>query len=690
MKSSMNRFKTELVSIAALLACSSCMARKNAESSGVASTGPRQDVNYTVGGLVVYEAQVRSANACKPDVGSVSQRAACQSKLAPNIPYRAEGMSCGSIDQLKAIKLGTINDMLEDTADYRQGITVRYIRDKVGANALWLMPVFPNNDRWSIPDECDDLGSPYAVRDYMHAAGTLSRACIQSGRDEYSTTPCWGNGDVDALIQQAHQRGMKVMFDVAFNHFGHNYLMYDYQDFKPVHERITAGEDLDKLWDFAATYEANLEHPKLMDQELALVGRAAEGGYHKAQLEALKGKCPNLAGDELVRFYNVWRNALPWERQRLSCSSGQLESQLPGFYLGRNAWDPAKDLGDNYTNNWRDVKFLFHHESNQAHRHEYVRNREYLFRVLNYWASRGVDGFRLDHATEGANGLSPNFWRYVTRKVNFYNQQRGLNRPFYMAEEFYDQMGMAQIADFMTEGYVFNITGRHGETKNTSFIEGAIANGDRFGGNTYVMTSLETHDEPRLTENTGFNPFTGAGFWGAGAATWSTPMLLMGQEFGEKWGIGFRRSDFLRARFEGSQNWFPGGGALLGFYHSMIAARQSGDNRALVASPRHFLRLKDNGGIDQRLFALMKWSEDGNVMFVLHNLWEQDVSAHYFIPQEVADAALIRNDLSYRLFEVTSNQQMGGCRTGADIKWDLPVIMRAGTRAQWLRLERCP
>ena len=38
----------------------------------------------------------------------------------------------------------------------------------VGANALWLMPVFPVNDEWNLPDACDNLGSPYAVRDYLH------------------------------------------------------------------------------------------------------------------------------------------------------------------------------------------------------------------------------------------------------------------------------------------------------------------------------------------------------------------------------------------------------------------------------------------------------------------------------------------------------------------------------------------
>ena len=31
-------------------------------------------------------------------------------------------------------------------------------------------------------------------------------------------------------------------------------------------------------------------------------------------------------------------------------------------------------------------------------------------------------------------------------------------------------------------------------------------------------------------------------------------MLLMGQEFGESWGLGFRRSAILPSRFYGTQN----------------------------------------------------------------------------------------------------------------------------------------
>ncbi len=654
------------------------------------SSGEYLDLNHVAGTQVLYEVQVRSANACREDMGANWQKAACKNKLAPKITYRAEGMSCGIIDELRKIKLGTLEDMTENTADRRNGITLRYVKEKVGATAVWLMPLFPNNDQWKIPDECDDLGSPYAVRDYLHVQGTLSRSCIQQGKDEHSSPPCFGNDSLDALIQKAHAQGTKIILDVALNHFGHNYLMYDYEDYKPVRDRIEGGEDLARLWNFEDTHEGFLEKPRLLDTVQRLEELASTNNFHKKTLAALKLKCPTLSGQPLLHAYHMWREALDWERAQFPCGQQFLEFALPGFYMGQDATNPAKKLGDNFTNNWKDVKFLFHKEANGAHTHEFVRNREYFFRILNYWVSRGVDGFRLDHTTDKDSGMAPNEWRYLLTKVNHYAQKRGQARPLYLAEEFGDQMGMNKVVDMMTEGYLFDMVKRGGGDKDTGHVERVLSNMGRFGGHTYVMTALETHDEHRLTDGTGFGTWTGAGFWAIGATRWSTPMLLMGQEFGEPWGVGFRRSDLIRGRFEGSANWNPEGDKLTDYYRAIITARLDAKNRALYASPSHFLRPKPTPDRpDARLFAQMKWSEDTNVVFTFHNLWEEDVQQSFFIPPEVASAAQISDGTSYKLVNVLANQQAGPCRTGAELKWELPVVMGRGTRFQWLRLETC-
>jgi hypothetical protein len=638
-------------------------------------------LNPEAGQLVLYEIQTRSANACDPEVGSPAQRQACAQKVAPTVRYHAEGLRCDSLAELERIRLGTLDDLVEDTNDFRQGITVRYVKDGVGANALWLMPLFPSNDTWGLPDACDNLGSPYAVRDYLHVTGSLSRACIAGGADEYASEPCWGDTALDRVIAEAHRRGVKVLLDVAFNHFGHNYLLYGTSGVAEIRERVARHEDLDALWDFGATWEPALLAPRVVDRPAQLASLPAN---EAAELAALTQRCPSLSGQPLVRAYHQWRTAFDWERAQFRCGGEPLEFQVPGFYLGRDAWDPSTGVGDNFTNNWSDVKFLYHHEDNRAHAWELAREREYLFRVLNYWVSRGVDGFRLDHTTDPSGGMTPNEWKYLTSKVDYYAWRRGQARPVFLAEEFGDQLGMSHVVDVMTEGYVGDLTGRNGATKDAGYVERVLDNMDRFGGHTFVMTALETHDERRLTDGTGFNVWTGAGFWGVGATTWSTPMLLMGQEFGEGWGLGFRRSDFLRARFDAD----PSRDALVGLYHAMIDGRLDERNRALRAPHSRVLPTRD-GSYEGRIYAAAKWSDDGNVVFVAHNLWEQDAAQRYYLPSDLVGAIALDAALDYRLIDIITGQPLGACRRGSELAWDFPVLMGAGTRMQWMRLERC-
>lgn len=693
--------KIVALSVLSALSLLGCKKRLNNESVTESQPGVSRDPNPRVASSVLYEVQVRAANACDPNEGSGAQRSACASKIAPKVTYRAEGKSCGDLSNLHRIKLGTLDDMFENTADYTQGITLRYINEKVGANTVWVMPLFPNNDIWDIPSGCDNIGSPYAVRDYMHVAGTHARSCIKAGRDEYSNEPCWGNDTFDKFVAEAHKRGMSVMLDLAFNHFGHNYLMYDYVDFTPVRERIARGENLSVLSNFSSTYEAFVEKPQLLDTASKLDELAKKNPWHKAQLDGLMARCPNLQGDLLVRYYNMWRDALDWERANFQCAgkdprqngaASYLEKNLPGFYTGRNKFDPSKNLEDKaHIDDWVDVKFLFLHDEHRMAQHEYIRNREYLFRVMNYWASRGVDAFRLDHTTDKISGIDSNDWAYIISKVSYYAQRRGQKRPFFMAEEFHDQGNMRRVVDTMTEGFVFDL--RKGDPKDSGRVEWVINNMKRHNGEVTVMTALETHDEKRLLEKngdhaTGFGPWTGAGFWAIGATQWSTPMILMGQEFGEPWGLGFRKSDFIRGRFQGNPNFNPEGQALVGYYNALIKARLSNENRALRSKNFAFLRNKQNKA-NPDIFAQVKWSDDANVVFTFHNLWEKDVSDQYFIAPDLASRLSISEGTQYRLQDALSNKTYLDCRSGKDLKWELPVQMERGTRVLWLRLEAC-
>ncbi len=661
-------------------ACSSAPSASEATGTSAEAVNATtyNGLNLAAGSTVLYEVQVRTANACDPGVGSAAQRAACAAKVAPTPVYAVQGGSCPSLASLQKIRLGTLDDMMASTTDYASGITLSYIKNTLGANMVWLMPPFPNNDAWGIASPCDNLGSPYAVRDYFHIDPALSSACITAAA---GSGPCWSNATFDALIAQAHSLGLKVMLDVAFNHFGHNYLTYGVAGVTPIRDRVAAGQDLGSLWNFPATEDPALLHPTVLDQPAQIPAGK--------DLTALLARCPSLTGDALVRAYDTWEMAFDWDRQAFDCQNLFLEFEAPGFYVSADQFNPSSHVGDDDSGSWPDVKFLFHHEENAAHQWEFVREREYLFDIMNYWASRGVDGFRLDHSTDPASGLGSNEWKYITSKVDYYAWRRGQATPIYLAEEFAQQQEMNFVVDAETQGYVTYMNGRNGATKNTSFVDGAVAQTGEFDGHAFVMTALEDHDEPRLLSGTGFDYWTGAGFWGIGATTRSMPSILMGQEIGESYPLSFRASDYLRSRFVGSPVYTTQGPALLGYYGAMIRARLAPENRALLSPSYALLARTSDGAQNQGLYAAVKWSSDGNVVFVFHNLWEVSTTDTFYIAPSIVSAIGLQPGTLYKLVDALSGQPLGGCSTGAALAYSLYVSLPAGTRAQWARLETC-
>eukprot|EP01105_Mastigella_eilhardi_P018641 TRINITY_DN432_c0_g1_i2.p1 TRINITY_DN432_c0_g1~~TRINITY_DN432_c0_g1_i2.p1 ORF type:complete len:593 (+),score=125.06 TRINITY_DN432_c0_g1_i2:1108-2886(+) len=592
------------------------------------------------------------------------------------------------------------------------------------------MPVFVNNDRWNVPDPCDNLGSPYAVRDYFHVNGRLSRACgpaavplsvAASAVDPGH--PCWGNAALAAVVQEAHARGLRVLLDVALNHFGHNYLYYDYGSAQALsaYTARAGPTGYDSLWDYAATFDAGIMHPWLLDDPALLPHASAS--MQEAAREVLR-RCPHLAGDALMRATNMWAAALPFERDVWHCGGDlYLEQTLPMFYLApRNASEeprPSLSCEDVHQCQWSDVKFLYHHEYHNAEPDRYhggwdyyaafVRNREYVFRVLNYWVSLGIDGFRLDHSTDYDSGLGPNEWVYVLGKVSYYDWVRKGQPathipPLYVAEEYGDQMGMNYVVDVMIDGFVGDL--RYGRGcascyKDAACVEHSVQQASRFGGHTLVLRALETHDEPRLFSGTGFDALSGAVFWAAAASAPGTPMLLAGQELGEGWGLGFRRSDYLRSRFAAPAT------QARALYAAVVRARADPRNRALASQRLYYLRPRLAPlAPDPRVYAVARWADPddpagSSVVLAFHWLWgaadrrnrnqERGLTVSYYLPPELADQLLIRDETLYRLVDVLYGEGEGTeeCVLGRDLKWELRVTLTALERVRWYRLALC-
>ena len=674
-----------MVGAMALVACSGGRGEGGAGTDGPPDPGKAdwtgggevEPLNEVAGDMVIYELQVRSANACSPDSGGQS----CADELAPRFEYFGTG--CDELAELQGIRKSTLDDLLAShgTPSRTNGITLQYIDEVVGANTIWMMPFFPHNYRYDLPHHCDDLGSPYAVRDYYHARGTLSDACIEEGRDEWSEEPCWGNDALDAVIAEAHARDMRVMVDLAFNHLGHEYLYYDYAGARPVREALEAGDD---LWDFPGTEDEALIWPEILDTPDELPGAA---------IDVLAELCgDDVAIDQAaVRRYLMWREAFDGERATMDCAApATLENQVPGFFLGADAANPSTGVGDNFTNDWVDVKFLFNGEGNVLHGWEFARTRELAFRVVNYYLSRGVDAFRLDHA----NGLTENEWRYIFRKARYYQALRGMPNPVFMSESFHDIAEMNRVFDILTEGYHHDIT--HGK-RDAAYLEDKLFEQREsfLGPLSFVLLNLETHDEGRLLQaSTGFDIWRGATFYALAAASRGALMLQGGQEYGEPWDLGFRRSDYLRGRFEGEDNWDPRGDELTALYRAIHQARLAPENAALRKGNRYFLRT-DGGKRKSQLFAMAKYMPDcSNTIFTFHRLWVDDIETTYAVPPDLAAAICLDDGSDYRLVDVFTGQDVWAFehpagRTGAHLReFGIYVHLDLGTSFQWLRLEQ--
>ena len=72
-----------------------------------------------------------------------------------------------------------------------------------------------------------------------------------------------------------------------------------------------------------------------------------------------------------------------------------------------------------------------------------------------------------------------------------------------------------------------------------------------------------------------------------------------------------------------------------------------------------------------------------------HNLWYADVAQSYYLPPDVTAAIGLEAQTPYRLVDVLTGGAVGDCRLGSNLAWDFYVSLPAGTRLQWLRLERC-
>ena len=115
----------------------------------------------------------------------------------------------------------------------------------LGTDIVWLMPIHPIG----VKGKKGSLGCPYANRDYR------------------ATNPAYGTmADFEALCDAVHERGMKIMIDVVYNHTSpDSVLLAQHPEF---FWRDAEGDVGNKIGDWADVIDLDYRNPGLWDYQI--------------------------------------------------------------------------------------------------------------------------------------------------------------------------------------------------------------------------------------------------------------------------------------------------------------------------------------------------------------------------------------------------------------------------------------
>ncbi len=125
----------------------------------------------------------------------------------------------------------------------------------LGTDILYLLPIHPIGEK----HRKGTMGSPYAIRDYRKISPDLGTM------DDFNT-----------LIDEAHQRGMKIMMDIVFNHTSWDSLLL--KNHPEWFHRDENGELSGRVGDWWDIVDLDYGHPALWDELIDVLTRYADMG----------------------------------------------------------------------------------------------------------------------------------------------------------------------------------------------------------------------------------------------------------------------------------------------------------------------------------------------------------------------------------------------------------------------------
>jgi hypothetical protein len=535
-----------------------------------------------------------------PDAGASLQRdcaiVVSPAKAARLRLYEANALTIEATRGGSYENRSTLDDFLPDhDFDGFNPFQLGYVREELGFNALWLMPVFPitrwrwDLQRWQWADN-DNPGSPYSTRDYwsinpwLADDGTGGRAMNLFAR----------------LVSEASQIGLDVFIDAAFNH---------------------AGRDV--IYGTGAV-------------ELGLCPAAEQNGWIREMrptwctrgTEFLEGTANPHYRERAADGFScaVWApadrlNEHVWDDANVDWFFGDYSALGPKAGAGRDPKGDAVHL-DDPRGGAEDERDLYFTDLDRDP--ETARLWEYFAYILPFWLSKTANqlgGLRADFA----QGLPNQLWEYII------NRCRAVRWDFVFLAEVLDpdsvQYRLNRVFDVLTtkDHYLYRDS-----TLTTPAIIGSLeAEARVFGPGALIMHNGTSHDEMGNA-----NRWAMVGRYAIAAGVYGVPMVFMGQPLGLHDKLPFRQSwaDMYQA-------WIAPDAerkAVADMYRRINAARDAAPE--LRSPARYFLNQK-SGGLHETIFAVARWTAaddaDSAVLVFVNLSTNQPNAALFTVPHEI-------------------------------------------------------
>jgi Alpha amylase, catalytic domain len=465
--------------------------------------------------------------------------------------------------------ISTIDDMLEEGPGWYN--LNRLAAD--GVNCLWVQVPY-RIDLWDGLPAVDDAGSDFASTDWFSIDPELSR--------EARVVPPWdrdrqrelANGVMKRFVDRAHELGMKVIFDIAPNHVGHNFIFRD-----------------------------SFEGPGGFEIRRRDYRQVA---VNEAQLAEVNARLGSPSVDETVKDY--------------------AESVLPQMYAARypdGTYNPfgAANVFETYSPDWygvwADTKHL-NHGGHAGQRIWYPKTEQnyrvlaYIGRVMRFAAIElGVDGFRFDHAL----GMPYHFFEQTLPWVEMnVRERRGDDSHLLLVHEDHDRKDYsARVGDIVQskgyEGLLHALTHQDVEGvwnlyNNPNFTTefAGTGNHDEVRGSTFFPGDLLAYGNAVLTMQFMGGPMT----------------MLAGDEYAEAEKLRFKAKGGIPTLWQLRLGQLPQANQTLAFWVAR-GGRLKNSHPALRGTHRERLGTVTVGGVPRVLACARSSGQPGDVPLMMFN-----------------------------------------------------------------------